>query len=283
MSFFKKHPVWIGLIAVTIVLILIFVTNGSKSGTPAENAVGSVVSPIMGGFSSFTRNAGNWFRTVFGVSDIQRENAALKDQVEKLQSEAATTREFQKENERLKKIAGYVEENGNYDTITAPVISKSQGYWFDSFLIGAGRNVGLKAGMPVVTPDGLVGRISEVNANWSKVESIIDPICQLSGIVERTRDYVVVQGDTTIDADESVCKVNYVPIDNDLLPNDQIKTSGLNGIYPKGLVIGTILSTSRVGEASGERTAQLKPAVDFSMLEEVIVIRNVWDEIHLED
>lgn len=280
MSFFKKHPTVIALIVVVIALI--FFANAFRGGTPVEDAVGSTVSPVMGGFAGFTRNVGNWFRTVFGISDIQRENAVLKEQVERLQSEAATTREFQKENERLKRIANYVEENDDYDTITAPVISKNQGYWFDTFLIGAGRNAELTEGMPVVTPDGLVGRISEVNANWSKVESIIDPICQLSGIVERTRDYVVVQGDTQIGADESVCNVNYVPIDNDLLPNDQIKTSGLNGIYPKGLLIGTILSTSRVGEVGGERSAQLKPAVDFSMLEEVMVIRKVWEEIQPE-
>lgn len=280
-AFFKKHPFIMVLIAVILILALILITNGQRSITPVENMIGTVVSPVASGVSSFTRNVGEWFRLVFGISDVQKENAELKQRILQLEAEAAALPELEKENERLKETAQYIEDNADYEQITAQVIAKNPGYWFDSFLINAGRSHGVQANMPVVTSQGLVGRITEVGSNWSKVKPIIDATSSVSGLVERTRDTVIVRGNLDVEEDNDILlTMHYLPYDHTLQPGDRILTSSLGGIFPKGLVIGEVIEVTRAQDTSStEQTATVKPSVDFRNMEEVIVILQVWEEV----
>ena len=213
---------------------------------------------------------------MFSSTDLDKENEQLKvrlAQYEIIESELNTLRE---ENERLKELLNYTEVTETYKYITATVIGKSQGVWFSEFTVNAGRNDGVTENQAVVNADGLVGRVSSVSANTCKVTSIIDSTSDVSVMVERTRDYGFARGILNTDDDEKL-ELYYLPSGYDLVPGDNILTSGIGGIFPKGIAVGTVTEVSRATEDTEDRNAIIQPAVDFLRLEEVMIV-NVAEE-----
>jgi rod shape-determining protein MreC len=276
-NFMKKHPLLTAAVIVILILVLVAVTTSSSQASAGENLIGTIFDPLNRLAVSVTTSVRNWVGNLFGSTDLHEENRLLKEQVVELEGTVASMRELQLENERLKSIANYFEQNPEYEMITARISAKNPGYWFDNFIISAGRNQGIKVDMPVVSPQGLVGRVSEVGGNWSRVASIIDSRSSVSGLIERTRDACVVRG-AVQEEESAICSIHYLSSDNDLVPGDMVLTSGMGGIFPKGLVVGEITEVSRVQESS-ERTATLSPAVDFTQLEEVMVILQVFEKV----
>lgn len=277
-QFIKKHPFIVMFVIVAVLGVTIALTRGNRSVTGVENAVGSVLTPVESVTTGVTRGVGNWFRLVLGISDVQRENEQLRERIVQMEGDIALLGELEKENQRLSEIANFVQDNESYDIVTASVVGKSPGYWFDTFALNVGRNNGVQEDMPVITPTGLVGRVYEVGGNWCKVMSIIDSDSSVSALIERTRDNTVVRGAVTVGTEEDLCTMVYLPLENDLVPGDKVLTSGLGGIFPKGLMIGEVLEVSRAQETT-ERTATIKPAVDFMNLEEVMVIKQVYEQV----
>lgn len=279
MNFMKKHPWIIAIIVVLCLLVVILYTSIARKTTALENALGTVVSPAESAASSVTTGIGDWFMGLFGQSALQKENAQLQERIAQLEGQIALSQDLQQENERLREIANFVDTHQEYELLTARVTAKSSSYWFDTFTISAGRNSGVQVDMVVLTPDGLVGRVVDVGANWSKVRTVIDSESSVSAMIDRTRDVGVVRGSNNVDTlDSSRCYMYYLPYDNDLVPGDQVLTSGLGGVYPKGLLIGEVTEVSRA-EDSTERVAVIETAVDFSSLEEVMVVLDVIDEV----
>lgn len=116
--------------------------------------------------------------------------------------------------------------------------------------------------MSVVCADGLVGRIIEVGANWSKVTAIIDASSEVSVMVERTRDIGVVRGAFST-ADDNQLELYYLPSGFDLVPGDRIVTSGMSSIFPKSIVVGTVSEVTRRSAEGTQSNAIIEPAVDF--------------------
>ena len=159
-----------------------------------------------------------------------------------------------------------------YEYITARVITKDHGYYFDVFVINAGYNDGVSKDDTVITPDGLVGRVTETGGSWSKVISIIDSRSSVSGTVERTRDNGVVNGIAQSKAQEGLCEMEFLPLEAELQPGDQVITNGLGGVFPRGFVIGQVVEVSAETGSTG-KVVTIKPAVDFLHLEEVLIVK----------
>jgi rod shape-determining protein MreC len=151
----------------------------------------------------------------------------------------------------------------------AGIVAKNPGIWFESFTINVGSADGIAVDMPVVTPDGVVGRIEEVGLNWAKVMTIIDGRSGISTIVERTRDVGSLRGRMENDPADPLLDMDFLPIDTDIQVGDNILTSGIGGIYPKGLMIGSVVEA---GEESNQKKVVVKSAADFRSLEEVMVM-----------
>ena len=276
-GFFQSKGFIILLVVIAVLAILAAVTYDDRAEvTFIEDVVNTVVAPIQ----SFSVKASNsiiaFFERVFSSTDLDKENEQLKvrlAQYEIIESELNTLRE---ENERLKELLNYTEVTETYKYITATVIGKSQGVWFSEFTINAGRNDGVTENQAVVNADGLVGRVSSVSANTCKVTSIIDSTSDVSVMVERTRDYGFVRGILNTDDDEKL-ELYYLPSGYDLVPGDNILTSGIGGIFPKGIAVGTVTEVSRANEDTEDRNAIIQPAVDFLRLEEVMIV-NVAEE-----
>ena len=270
-GFFRSRGFVIMLAVIAALAILIAVTYDRVQVTFIEDAVNSVLSPIQ----SFSVKASNsiidFFERVFSSTDLDKENEQLKVQLaqyEIIENELNTLRE---ENERLKGLLNYTDITQNYTYVTARVIGKSQGVWFSEFTVNAGRNDGVMENQAVVNSKGLVGRVSSVSANTCKVTSIIDSTSDVSVMVERTRDYGFARGILNVDKNERL-ELYYLPSGYDLVPGDNILTSGIGGIFPKGIAIGTVTEVSRANEDTEDRNAIIQPAVDFLRLEEVMIV-----------
>src|SRR5699024_8761091 len=129
-------------------------------------------------------------------------------------------------------------------------------------------------GMAVVNGDGLIGRVYETGLNYAKVLTIIDPRSSLGCLVQRTRDNGILRGGISDADDEAQCYVYYLPNVNNIMPGDEIVTSGTDQIYPKGIAVGTVTELSLDAGSEGNY-AIVTPSVDFLHIEEVLVLRDV--------
>ena len=267
----KNKPLIIMLIAILLLGILAFVTSADRSVSWIESTLGSVIQPVQ----SFAAKASNgiisFVQKVFKTSDADKELEQLQVRMAQLEQAADENAKLKAENERLKKLLNYVETLENYEYVTAVVTGNSQGVWFETFTINAGRNKGIEKDMPVVCAEGLIGRVIEVGANWSKATAIIDPSSEVSVMVERTRDIGVVRGSFSATSDNQL-ELYFLPSGFDLVPGDKIVTSGMSSIFPKTITVGTVSEVTRRSAEGSQSNAIIEPAVDFGHLEAVLVL-----------
>jgi len=265
----KNKPILIMTAAILLLVILALFSSGERRASLAENIVGGVLEPVQEFADSSSRAIVEFVKRLFKQSDLDKQLEQASLQLERYKQSQSSMEELELENERLKALLKFVESNPENSYITAGIIAKSQSVWYDSFTINAGRKDGITENAVVLTSDGLVGRVTEVAARYSKVCSIIDTSSAVSVMVQRTRDNGMVRGLLNT-ADDNQLELYYLPTGSDLVPGDVIVTNGLGGIFPKGLIIGMVTEVSSGDDA--DRNAIVKPAVDFSHLEEVLII-----------
>jgi len=268
---FQNKPFVIMLIAIVLLGILAFATSGERSVTWLESTVGTVVQPVQTFASKASNEIIGFVQRIFKTTDADKALEQLSVRLAQLETVEEENERLRAENERLKALLNYSEISSDYTLVTASVIGNSQGIWFDVFTINAGRNKGIETDMPVVNADGLIGRVTEVGATWSKVTAIIDSGTEVSVMVERTRDIGLSRG--TLDTGEvHMLELYFLASGYDLVPGDVITTNGMGSVYPRGITVGTVTEVSRSSDASTSRNAVIQPSVDFSHLEEVMVI-----------
>ena len=263
------------LVALAALAIVFFIwARAQNELSVTENAVGSLVSPVQ----NVVNRATIWVRD--RVQEIRDRNQLRIDYEEAqleiiaLNYRVSQLEEQELENERLR---GLVDAKAKYTELApvhARVIAKESGRWFDVFSINQGTLSGVEAGMAVINEDGLIGRVYEAGLNYAKVMSIIDTRSATACLIQRTRDNGVMKGQISAAASDSTCNMYYIPMVNDIVPGDEIITSGLDGQYPKGLVVGTVKEVSRQSDVSDQYVV-VSPAVDFTRIEDVLVLRTV--------
>lgn len=272
MQLWRNRPLMVTIIVVIILLVLLVITAGENNISGTESIAGSILSPVQNGLYSAAGAISNLFSRIFSSGDLQAKNQQLQAEVEQLQSQLQDYNEVKAENQRLAGLLNFDTKTPDLKYVTARVIFKDQGHWFNVFVINAGISKGIEVNMPVVTGDSLVGKVIAVGANWSRVLTIVDSNCSVSAIVERTRDTGVLTGTVSTGEDTSATMtMSYLPLDAVLVPGDTVITSGLSGVYPKGIKIGKITEVSSSESGAAAQTI-VTPYVDFYHLEEVMVI-----------
>ena len=204
------------------------------------------------------------------IWDNWNELDELKKENEGLRAEQAQYSEILAENIRLKSLLSFKQGYTQYHLTGASVISRDYGGWTHTMVIDRGEDSGLKKYMPVIVPSGLVGFVSEVYQNSARVQLLLDPRTSVGGIVQRPASRVVSMVSGNSGNPGQLAFVN-LPREADVIKGDTIVTSGYGGVYPKGLVIGTVENVD-VDSVGGTQVAYIKTAADFSHLEEVFVI-----------
>jgi rod shape-determining protein MreC len=222
-------------------------------------------SPVEKGIhSTFQGIRGVWDHYLFLVG-LETENRDLKKKIADLQNEINSYREMYYEVGRLKKILS-LEETMIYSTVAARVVSNERSSLFKTIIIEKGTDDGIGEGLPVVTQQGIVGRIIESSWNVSRVLLVTDYNSNIDALVQGSRAQGILQG-----GGPQLSRLKYVQRTDEVKPGDTLVTSGLGGVFPKGLVLGTIVKAEK-RETGLFQHVEVTPAVDFTRLEEVLVL-----------
>jgi rod shape-determining protein MreC len=197
------------------------------------------------------------------LRDVQSQNDELKREVQSLQVQLQEERAQAKRTDSLRQLLELRQRSG-LDTVAAEIIAAGADPEFRDMTIDKGSSDGLKPDMAVISPAGVVGRVILPSNRAAKVQMLIDRNAAAGALIERTRaqGIVIGQGDSL--------RMDYVPGTADVKQGDLVVTSGIDRIYPKGFVIGTVETVDRGLGTYHEIT--IRPAVDFSRLEEVLVV-----------
>lgn len=265
---------------VIVIVLLVFlsglaaITASRTSGmTVAEGALGWVLSPIKSIVYDLSSRVYGYFADFGERRAVFQRYEDLRQKVTELEQRLIAMSELEHENERLNDLLGFAEQVDRFTITGGRVTGKDPGNWFNTFTIDAGTASGIAKDMTVVNEAGLLGRVFDVGHNWAKVRSIIDGRSAVSGMIERTRDNGLIRGNNRLGFEDGLLRMIYLPLDADIVVGDKVLTSGLDGIFPKGILIGEIK------EVLGREhelyvSVIIKPAADFRRLEEVLVIKH---------
>lgn len=261
---------------VTIILIVIIGISGSNREkiTSFENFIGNLITPIQKAFNNGGESVVGAVKSVGSMTQLRNENQELKEEVAKLRDKVRSYEDIVSKSEYLRNAA-ILKEKSKFNLVQAQIVGKDPGNWFDRFVIDKGTKDGIKKGDAViqgievdgnVITEGLVGRIVEVGDNWAKVIAIIDGGSSLSFNVIRTQDGGIIKGDF-----EENMSGYLFDAKADVVKGDKLLTSGLGGIFIKGLYIGEI---SEISKNSDDLLVNIKvkPAINFNKLQDVFVI-----------
>ncbi|MGI6224883.1 MAG: rod shape-determining protein MreC [Peptococcales bacterium] len=246
-----------------------------------ETGVQSIRAPLAGGATIVTQRVKDFFGTFGEIAKLREENANLKKEIGQLNQEIDLLRDFGLENMRLRKLLDYKEVHINdFQFLAAQVIGRDPSNWYSTITINKGTNDGVQKNMPIVTHQGLVGRVISVSPRASEVLLILDQEGAVGGRVWETRETPgVVEGNGQ---GNNLLSMIHMPHDAEIEVGQTIVTSGLSGLFPPGIRIGQVIKVE--DEASGlMKRASIEPFVNFNRLEEVLVITNVNDSYYIQE
>jgi rod shape-determining protein MreC len=255
---------WVFLIA-SVLLLLSMNSGQERSWSPLEQIVVEVTAPVERVFQwTIAWTEGIW-SDYFSLVNVHKENTALQKELNTLRMENSRYRELLFTHARLKALFQF-KQSINIPSTAAQVIGLDPTGWFRSVIIDKGAHAGIMVDMPVVNSSGVVGRVVSVSPHYAKVLLLTDQNSAVDSLIQRSRDRGMVRGLKT-----EVCALDYMIKTSDVRVGDTVVTSGLGGVYPKGIPIGEV---TNVEDFPGDlfRHITVKPAVDFSRLEEVLVI-----------
>ncbi|MGC1678195.1 MAG: rod shape-determining protein MreC [Candidatus Binataceae bacterium] len=257
------------LTAGALLLISLHLLTGSLSrvdyaAAPAF-AMLEIMRPVQAAGAHLGDGASAIIHNYLDLVDVREENTRLRAQIAELKGEDARVTELQTENQHL---AGLLELRDalGMNAVAASVIGSDATGLSHTLVLGQGSSSGLRPGMPVLSNRGVVGRIIDTSQNAARVLLIDDHNSALDGFDERSRARGIVAGVV----DDGII-MKYVDRSEDLKPGDTIVTSGLDGIFPRVLLVGTVGSVHREGPGLF-LLVQVRPAVDFHALEQVLIV-----------
>lgn len=262
------------LLAALALVTIDFRSDGDGPLTRIGNAVASVFGPLQDGLSSITRPVGNFFAGFTQVGSLKDKVRSLQEELALLKQDQSRVLDVLSENERLRALLDIKDRLG-LKTTAATVIGRDSSNFQQSLVIDIGTEDGVKKDMPVVGGEGLVGRIIQASSKTSTVLLIVDPSSDVAARVAETGEVGVLAGGGRRDMRLTLLNPNAIVTAGDTVVTASYQpTRAGSSVFPEGIPIGTI---SRVDPPGGNvtRRAFVKPAVDFTTLDFVLVVTGV--------
>ena len=233
----------------------------------------SVISQPFLKLSSYVSNSVNGFLDRFvRTEEVYIENEELRRQLQEANEKLVEYKSIKRENEQFREFLQLKENNPDYDFETATVIGRDATSRFGSFTIDKGKVDGVEVADPVITSDGLVGIVWEVGFTYSHVRTITDISVEVGVYSITARDSGIVTGDIALSS-EGLCRLKYLPKNSGISAGELVVTSGIGGVFPKNLVVGTVRSVEL--DSNGlSLYATVEPAADISGVTDVLVIKS---------
>ena len=254
----KSGVIGVIITIIILVLLVVFTNRNTENISTIENFANVVIVPIQNGLTYLKNKINNNDKFFENVNE-------LKTEIEK------SLREFEvmkTENEQLKQQLNLAEKYGEYTTVPGTIISRDISNYSKTLVINIGSDNGVKENMTVIADEGLVGYIVSTTAKTAKIQTIVDSASSTSCLASTTRDVMTCKG--TIES-ESTLKATNLKIGSNVIQGDSVETSGMGGIYTKGIHVGRIKKVE-TGTNKIDSYAVIETAVDFNKLETVLVI-----------
>ena len=262
-----------GLLIIALHMMTVGVNPGSRAMRPSSLLL-EAVQPVESAFSGFGSGISAVFHDYLDLVHVRAENAQLRAELARVNTERARLAELEVENRHLSELLELKDLLG-LDAVAATVIGSDATGLSRTLVLGQGTNDGLKPGMAVLSNQGVVGRVIAASAHASRVLLIDDHNSALDGFDQRSRARGIVAGVV----DDGLA-MKYVDRSEDVHDGDTVVTSGLDGIFPRGLLVGTIRTVRREGPGMFVSVA-IAPAVDFRSIEQVLVVTQALP--HIDD
>lgn len=260
----RRYGILLAVLLVSLLLLTVQ-TRGGGTGRAGE-LVTLAVTPIQSLLVRVHRGALNLWANYIDWKSVRRDNAALREENEQLRVQSMQAGETREENARLRRLL-VLRDRLPLATVAGEVIGREAGGWVRSLTVNRGRGDGIAQQTPVIVPDGLVGRVVQVHRGAAVIQLLNDPASTVGAVIQRTRTAGLVEGDAG-----GTVRFKFMARDGaSVAPGDLVVTSGLGTLFPKGLPVGRVVKIEDKGSALFH-FAVLAPAVDFSRVEEVLLV-----------
>ena len=272
------------LLLVLVLAHLVVISQQVDTGRGSsllERLLFSLFTPLQSGVSALLRSVSGAWRGYVDLRGVREQNLRLTEHVRVLETLLMEKQHQAREAERLRGLLE-LRQSLPFETIVAEVVTRDNVPWYRTLLINKGKDDGVKLEAPVISPTGVVGRVIERGPHAAKVQLLLDQQSGVGVLIERSRVSGVVSGQVGF-ADQSPTDLamRYVPELSDIAVGDVVVTSGIDRIYPKGLVVGRVRF---VGPGSGLfKEVLVAPSARFSALEEVLILQVSGEEPSLTE
>lgn len=262
----KLNLVFFGLALLVVLLILIVGTPLSRG---LQETFFDFASPVLKTGASVTERFGAVGQGLKSLEQLEAENRQLLLDNRQFRARLQILEGLQEENDNLRDALGFVRRT-NFRLLAGRVVSRDAATWWNNIRINRGFEDGVEIDMPVITEDGLVGKVVSVSKSLSTVILISDENCRVGALVEGTRERGIIQGRRISSDPQGELELNFLNKNAEIEPGARVLTAGVEGgVFPPDLVIGTVVSF-RTRELDGQ--ALVRPAVDLSSIKDVFVI-----------
>lgn len=261
---FRRYALLLAVVLLSLFLLTVQTRGGGP--TRASDLVALAVTPVQSLLAKAHRGALAAWRTFADWKAVRTENLALRADNERLRIQSLQVHETDQENLRLRRLLA-LRERLPLTALSGEIIGREGGGWGRSLTVNRGRGDGIAQQMPVIVPEGLVGRVAQVRSGASIVQLLNDPTSTVGAVVQRTRTAGLVEGEPG-----GGLRFKFMARDGaGVAAGDLIVTSGLGTLFPKGIPIGRVTAIEDKGSALFH-FAVLAPAVDFARVEEVLLL-----------
>lgn len=265
--FSKRMVMIVGLIALVTISIL-SLSLSSREPYPAYGP-GRIAISLVAPFQKMVVGTTRFFRDIwehyFFLISVAEENELLRQELRETRALNHRHREAMLANQRLRRLLA-LDEEMTQPVIAARVVGKDPSPWFQSVTVDKGTADGVRKGQPVINPEGIVGLVTDAAARYAKVMLITDPNSAVDAVIQENRARGIVKGGTS-----GYCVLNFVLRKHLVSVGHVVISSGMDGVFPKGLPIGAVAATVKQ-KAGIFQDVTVAPYVDFERLEEVLIV-----------
>lgn len=262
----RNRTALLSLIIIGLIFISLYYSGrGTFAIRSVQRTVADILAPIHRLTDSVISPISHGFNYVISFKDTRAENEQLAAEVIKLNREIKKLKPAGEENIRLRQLIGFQSGSG-YESIPARVIGRSSSSWQAILIIDKGKKDGIDENMPVITDDGVAGKIIKAGSSTSEMLMLIDERSGIGVENERTGQRGIVEGKV-----DGELRLKYIPKESDIKIGDRLMTSGIGLVYPRRLYVGEIIEVKE-DQYSMEKKIKVKSGVNFNKLEEVLVV-----------
>lgn len=265
---YRRAIIVTSALLLSFLLMTLQVRHETAVVTFTRQALLFVVSPFIKVTAATIHGVTSIWQDYVDLRTLREENKRLRFEASTLKRRLDQLQEQALETQRLQRLLA-MRDSSQAEFLTARVVGKDATNWFKTILLDCGSMEGVRRNQPVLAPNGLVGRVVEVTPTSARVQLFTDPVSAVGGLIQRTRVTGIVSGNLGAGA-----RVRYLPLMGDVVVGEEVVTSGMGGVFPKGIPIGRVATVERKSGALFQE-ATLTPAVDLSRLEEVLILKTL--------